>query len=39
MNIYGIKEIYKRTEIPLSSINLDDFASIAVFLLAASLGG
>lgn len=39
MNIYGIKEIYKRTQIPLSSINLDDFASIAVFLVAASLGG
>lgn len=39
MYIYGIKEIYTRTQIPLRYINQDDFASIAVFLVAASLDG
>lgn len=39
MHVYGIKELYTRTQIPLSYINEDDFASIAVFLVAASLGG
>lgn len=39
MHICGIKEIYTKTQIPLSYINEDDFASIAVFLVAVSLGG
>lgn len=39
MCIYGFKEIYTRTQIPLHYINQDDFASIAVFLVAASFNG
>lgn len=37
MHIYGIKEIYTRTQIPLRYVN-QDITSIAVFLAVASLG-